>query len=108
MPGRSYYYVIDCPLDTECSECKSGKNKNFWGDTPKKVYDKIVWHLMKSSLHTVNKDDAEALATLVEPLLHTSDTEDEEEVVKKENAKKAKVEKVDHAKEHRSMQLDQL
>ena len=41
----SYFSVETCPLAEDCAECKSGKNKNFWGHTEAQVKDKIAWQL---------------------------------------------------------------
>ena len=60
----SYYQIEICPLEEECRECKSGKNKMFWGHDEDQVKERVEWHLMKSQYHSESKADARLLADL--------------------------------------------
>ena len=60
----SYYQIEICPLEEECRECKSGKNKMFWGHDEDQVKERVEWHLMKSQYHSKSKADARLLADL--------------------------------------------
>jgi hypothetical protein len=74
--SESYYYLAGCPLEEDCRECRSGKNKHFWGKTPDDVKEKVTWHLKKSQYHMLPKEDAAAVAELCDVKFHEAVDED--------------------------------
>ena len=63
MP-EPYYWIEECPLAEDCGECKSGKNRNFWGKEDKACKAQVVWHLRKSKYHELKQEDAENIVEM--------------------------------------------
>jgi len=54
-----------CPQKDKCSD-QAWKRANIWGWTKEEVHDELVRHLVQSSRHNMEKEEAEALVETVE------------------------------------------